>query len=79
MDNGHIIGPVRLRQCLLRLSGQDEASVESLLNPDDPQDVPRAIDMLEAIVALLTPHFVHAGSTATCPHQTSAPTPTWTP
>ncbi|KAJ7828306.1 hypothetical protein B0H13DRAFT_1917158 [Mycena leptocephala] len=46
------------------------ASVESLLNPDDPQEVPRAIDLLEAIVALRTPHFVHAGSTATCPHRT---------
>ncbi|KAJ7887691.1 hypothetical protein B0H13DRAFT_2235085 [Mycena leptocephala] len=43
---------------------QDEASVESLLNPDDPQDVPRAIDLLEAIVVLRTPHFVHARSTA---------------
>ncbi|KAJ7817651.1 hypothetical protein B0H13DRAFT_1922812 [Mycena leptocephala] len=46
-----------LRRCLLLLPGQDEVSVESLLNPDDPQDVPRAIDLLEAIVALLTPHF----------------------
>ncbi|KAJ7828317.1 hypothetical protein B0H13DRAFT_2373300 [Mycena leptocephala] len=67
MDNGRIVGPVRLRRCLLLLPGQDEASFESPLNPDDPQDVLRAIDLLEAIVARCTPHFVHAGSTATCP------------
>ncbi|KAK7012371.1 hypothetical protein R3P38DRAFT_3019043 [Favolaschia claudopus] len=52
MDNGRIINPNCLRRCLLLLPGQDEASVERLIDPDDPQDVPRAIMLLEAIVAL---------------------------
>ncbi|KAJ7872412.1 hypothetical protein B0H13DRAFT_2236271 [Mycena leptocephala] len=64
VDNGHIVGLVCLHRCLLLLPGQDAASVESLLNPNDPQDILRAIDLLEAIVVLRTPHFVHAGSTA---------------
>ncbi|KAJ7872648.1 hypothetical protein B0H14DRAFT_2344643, partial [Mycena olivaceomarginata] len=54
MDNGHIINPNCLRRCLFLLPGQDEDSVERLIIPDDPQDVPRAILLLEAIVALRT-------------------------
>ncbi|KAJ7509304.1 hypothetical protein B0H11DRAFT_1702886 [Mycena galericulata] len=52
MDNGRIVNPICLSRCLLLLPGQDEASVERLLNPDDPQHVPHAIDLLEAVVSL---------------------------
>jgi hypothetical protein len=41
-----------LQRCLLLLPGQTKDSVHTLLNPEDPQDVPRAILLLEAVVAL---------------------------
>ncbi|KAJ7888587.1 hypothetical protein B0H14DRAFT_2433366, partial [Mycena olivaceomarginata] len=52
LDNGRIVNPACLQRCLLLLPGQTDASVYTLLNPDDPQDVPRAILLLEAVVAL---------------------------
>ncbi|KAJ6456289.1 hypothetical protein C8R47DRAFT_996339 [Mycena vitilis] len=54
LDNGRIITPACLRRCLLLLPGQDEASIERLVNPDDPQHVPHALELLEAIVSLRT-------------------------
>ncbi|KAK6992977.1 hypothetical protein R3P38DRAFT_3078646 [Favolaschia claudopus] len=52
LDNGRVVGPVSLTRCLLLLPDQDAASVNLLLNPDDPQDVPTAIELLETIVQL---------------------------
>jgi hypothetical protein len=49
---GCIVNPACLQQCLLLLPGQTDASVYTLLNPDDPQDVPHVILLLEAVVAL---------------------------
>ncbi|KAJ7121422.1 hypothetical protein C8R44DRAFT_529506, partial [Mycena epipterygia] len=54
MDNGRVVNPTCLGRCLLLLPGQDEASVERILNPDDPQHVPHAIELLEAVVTLRT-------------------------
>ncbi|KAJ7154444.1 hypothetical protein C8R43DRAFT_885149 [Mycena crocata] len=54
MDNGRIMNPASLRRCLLLLPDQDEASVQRLINPDDPQHVPHAIELLEAIIRLRT-------------------------
>jgi hypothetical protein len=54
MDHGRIINPSCLRRCLLLLPGQDEASIERLVNPDDPQHIPHAIQLLEAIIAIRT-------------------------
>ncbi|KAJ7118192.1 hypothetical protein C8R44DRAFT_982874 [Mycena epipterygia] len=39
-------------RCLLLLEDQDKTSVDLLLNPNNLQDMPRAIDLLKAIVAL---------------------------
>ncbi|KAJ7818582.1 hypothetical protein B0H14DRAFT_3089476 [Mycena olivaceomarginata] len=52
LDNGRIVNPACLQRCLLLLPGQTEDSVYILLNPEDPQDVPCAILLLEAVVAL---------------------------
>ncbi|KAJ7831122.1 hypothetical protein B0H14DRAFT_3872306 [Mycena olivaceomarginata] len=49
---GRIVNPACLQRCLLLLPGQTDASVYTLLNPDDPQDVQRVILLLEAVVAL---------------------------
>ncbi|KAG1796728.1 uncharacterized protein HD556DRAFT_1441420 [Suillus plorans] len=42
--NGHTINSAVLARYLSWLPNQDEASILKLLNPDDPQDVPRAIE-----------------------------------
>ncbi|KAJ7572768.1 hypothetical protein C8J56DRAFT_806547 [Mycena floridula] len=52
IDNGIKISPVILARYMVLLPDEDEASVFKLLNPDDPQDVPRALDLLEAIIGL---------------------------
>lgn len=39
-----------LSRYLLWLPAHDEASVTKLLHPDDPQDVPRAIELMQAII-----------------------------
>ncbi|KAK6971541.1 hypothetical protein R3P38DRAFT_3413219 [Favolaschia claudopus] len=52
LDNGRVVGPVSLTRCLLLLPNHDAASVNLLLNPEDPQDVPTAIELLETIVEL---------------------------
>ncbi|KAJ7707891.1 hypothetical protein B0H16DRAFT_1393244 [Mycena metata] len=54
LDNGRIINPIALNRCLLLIPGKDQASVQRLLNPDDPQNVPIAIELLEAVVSLRT-------------------------
>ncbi|KAJ7192450.1 hypothetical protein GGX14DRAFT_380137 [Mycena pura] len=52
VDAGRVVNPTFLGQCLLLLQDHDANSVHKLLNPDDPQDVPRAIDLVEAIIAV---------------------------
>ncbi|KAK7013539.1 hypothetical protein R3P38DRAFT_3206912 [Favolaschia claudopus] len=52
VDAGRVVNPHFLAQCLELLDDHDEKSVHKLLNPDDPQDVPRAIDLIEAIISL---------------------------
>ncbi|KAJ7909926.1 hypothetical protein B0H13DRAFT_1616140 [Mycena leptocephala] len=52
VDAGRIVNPHFLGQCLQLIAEHDEKSVNKLLNPDDPQDVPRAIDLIEAIISL---------------------------
>ncbi|KAJ7878391.1 hypothetical protein B0H14DRAFT_2567354 [Mycena olivaceomarginata] len=54
MYNGRTVNPLCLSRSLLLLPGHDEASVQILLNPDDPQHIPSAIELLEAVVALRT-------------------------
>ncbi|KAG2044115.1 hypothetical protein BDR03DRAFT_977769 [Suillus americanus] len=50
LNNGCIINTMMLLRYLIWLPAQDEASVTKLLHPDDPQDVPHAIKLMQAIV-----------------------------
>ncbi|KAG1721835.1 hypothetical protein EDB19DRAFT_1898261 [Suillus lakei] len=50
LNNGCIINAMMLSRYLVWLPAYDEASVMKLLHPDDPQDVPRAIELMQAIV-----------------------------
>ncbi|KAH7926994.1 hypothetical protein BV22DRAFT_1103933 [Leucogyrophana mollusca] len=50
LNNGQIIGAAVLSRFLTWLPGHDDASVQRLLHPTDPQDVPRAIDCMKAII-----------------------------
>ncbi|KIK40925.1 hypothetical protein CY34DRAFT_24572 [Suillus luteus UH-Slu-Lm8-n1] len=50
--HGHSINSAVLARYLLWLPDQDETSILKLLNPDDPQDVPCAIELMQAIIAL---------------------------
>ncbi|KAJ7805417.1 hypothetical protein B0H14DRAFT_3771691 [Mycena olivaceomarginata] len=52
MNNGLIINPTMLAWYLIRLPGLDTAAVHDLLFPHDPQDVPRAVQLLLGIIAL---------------------------
>ncbi|KAG2740438.1 hypothetical protein P692DRAFT_201728137, partial [Suillus brevipes Sb2] len=52
LNNGRIINAMMLSRYLIWLPAHDEASVTKLLHPDDPQDVPRAIELMQAIVSL---------------------------
>ncbi|KAJ7679989.1 hypothetical protein B0H14DRAFT_3908259 [Mycena olivaceomarginata] len=52
VDAGEVVNPVFLGRSLQLLPQHDEKSVHKLLNPDDPQDVPRAIDLIEALISL---------------------------
>ncbi|KAJ7105296.1 hypothetical protein C8R44DRAFT_834477 [Mycena epipterygia] len=51
VDTGRVVNPIFLGECLNLLPEQDEKSVHNP-NTDDPMDVPRAIDLVEAIVSL---------------------------
>jgi hypothetical protein len=51
LNNGRIINAMMLSRYLLWLPAYDEASVTKVLHPDDPQDVPRAIELMQAIIA----------------------------
>ncbi|KAJ7662776.1 hypothetical protein DFH06DRAFT_1088352 [Mycena polygramma] len=50
--DGRIVNPFFLGEALSRLDGQDEKSVHRLLNPHDAQNVPTALDLVDAIVQL---------------------------
>ncbi|KAL0960227.1 hypothetical protein HGRIS_011861 [Hohenbuehelia grisea] len=52
LNNGRAIMPCHLARYLVHVPGQDSISVQRLLNPDDPQDVPQAIDLMDAIIRL---------------------------
>ncbi|KAG1852547.1 hypothetical protein F4604DRAFT_1933696 [Suillus subluteus] len=51
LNNGRIINTMMLSRYLLWLPAYDEASVSKVLHPDNPQDVPRAIELMQAIIA----------------------------
>ncbi|KAK6995668.1 hypothetical protein R3P38DRAFT_2567181 [Favolaschia claudopus] len=55
--NGRIINPAVLTRFLARLPDQSEDSVRKLLFPDDPQDVPRAVELMDAITEFLVCDF----------------------
>ncbi|KAG1882133.1 hypothetical protein F4604DRAFT_1921847 [Suillus subluteus] len=55
--NGHTINSAVLARYLSWLPDQDEASILKLLNPDDPQDTPRMIELMQAIIALSKNEF----------------------
>ncbi|KAF7355837.1 hypothetical protein MVEN_00912000 [Mycena venus] len=55
--NGRIINPAVLTRFLARLPDQSDDSVRKLLFPDDPQDVPRAVELMEAIIELIACDF----------------------
>ncbi|KAG2120169.1 hypothetical protein BD769DRAFT_1671813 [Suillus cothurnatus] len=50
LNNGHIINAMMLSRYLVWLPTYDEASVMKLFHPDDPQDIPWAIELMQAIV-----------------------------
>ncbi|KAG1782210.1 hypothetical protein EV702DRAFT_1240022 [Suillus placidus] len=50
LNNGRMINSMMLARYLVWLPAYDETSVIKLLHPDDPQDVPRAIELMQAIV-----------------------------
>ncbi|KAJ7457020.1 hypothetical protein FB451DRAFT_1142947 [Mycena latifolia] len=52
LNNGRIINPAMLARYLVRLPDQTPESVQQMLFPHDPQDVPRAIELLQAVVAV---------------------------
>ncbi|KAF7338629.1 hypothetical protein MVEN_02089200 [Mycena venus] len=52
LNNGRVINPAMLARYLIRLPQHSPESVQKMLYPHDPQDVPRAIELLEAVVAV---------------------------
>ncbi|KAJ6537906.1 hypothetical protein B0H19DRAFT_1213638 [Mycena capillaripes] len=50
VDAGRVVDPHFWGQCLQLLADYNQKSVDKLMNPDDPQDVSRAIELVEAIV-----------------------------
>ncbi|KAG1725128.1 hypothetical protein EDB19DRAFT_1897825 [Suillus lakei] len=58
LNNGRVINAMMLSRYLVWLPAYDEASVTKLLHPDDPQDVPRAIELMQAIVDFSKSHNV---------------------
>lgn len=52
LNNGHSVTSAVLARYLAWLPEQDESSITKLLNPDDPQDVPRAVELMQAIISL---------------------------
>ncbi|KAH7918867.1 hypothetical protein BV22DRAFT_1023900, partial [Leucogyrophana mollusca] len=52
LDNGRIINSNMLRHHLSLLPGSDDTSAQKLLYPDDPQDIPCAVELMNAIICL---------------------------
>ncbi|KAJ7089455.1 hypothetical protein C8R44DRAFT_892410 [Mycena epipterygia] len=52
LNNGRVINPAMLARYLIHLPEQTSDSVQQLLFPHDAQDVPRAIDLMKAAIAL---------------------------
>ncbi|KAG1741482.1 uncharacterized protein EDB91DRAFT_1248037 [Suillus paluster] len=52
LNNGRAINSTMLERYLLWVEGIDEARALKLLYPDDPQDVPRAVELMNAVIAL---------------------------
>ncbi|KAG1796095.1 hypothetical protein EV424DRAFT_1334292, partial [Suillus variegatus] len=50
LNNGRIINSMMLARYLVWLPAYDEAAVTKLLHPDDPQDVPHAVELILAII-----------------------------
>ncbi|KIK33801.1 hypothetical protein CY34DRAFT_26978 [Suillus luteus UH-Slu-Lm8-n1] len=50
LNNGRIINSMMIARYLVWLPAYDEAAVTKLLHPDDPQDVPRAVELILAII-----------------------------
>ncbi|KAJ7817905.1 hypothetical protein B0H14DRAFT_3741056 [Mycena olivaceomarginata] len=63
MNNGLIINPTMLTWYLIRLPSLDTAAVHDLLFPHDPQDVPRAVQLLLGIIALRELNYGAAADT----------------
>ncbi|KAJ7442126.1 hypothetical protein FB451DRAFT_1105911 [Mycena latifolia] len=52
LRNGRVINPAMLSRYLVRLPGQSSDSVKNLLFPDDPQDVPRAVELMQTVIEI---------------------------
>ncbi|KAI0054409.1 hypothetical protein BV25DRAFT_1949134 [Artomyces pyxidatus] len=52
LNNGRIINATSLTRYLQLLPGQDDDSVHTLLYPGDAQDVPRAVELMQGIIAI---------------------------
>ncbi|KAG2742207.1 hypothetical protein P692DRAFT_201659687, partial [Suillus brevipes Sb2] len=50
LNNGRVINSMMLARYLAWLPAYEEAAVTKLLYPDDPQDVPRAVELMLAII-----------------------------
>ncbi|KAG1837377.1 hypothetical protein DFJ58DRAFT_734422 [Suillus subalutaceus] len=50
LNNGRVINSMMLARYLVWLPAYEEAAVTKLLYPDDPQDVPRAVELMLAII-----------------------------
>ncbi|KAG1851050.1 hypothetical protein DFJ58DRAFT_729031 [Suillus subalutaceus] len=50
LNNGHIINSMMLARYLSWLPACDEQAVTKLLHPDDPQDVPHAVELMLAVI-----------------------------
>ncbi|KAG2131407.1 uncharacterized protein EDB93DRAFT_1243134 [Suillus bovinus] len=50
LNNGRVINSMMLAWYLVWLPAYDEAAVMKLLHPDNPQDVPRAVELMLAII-----------------------------
>ncbi|KAG2032822.1 hypothetical protein BDR03DRAFT_873313, partial [Suillus americanus] len=52
LNNGRVINAMMLSRYLVWLPTYDKASVTKLLHPDNPQDVPQAVELIKAIIEL---------------------------
>ncbi|KAG2129459.1 hypothetical protein DEU56DRAFT_915172 [Suillus clintonianus] len=52
LNNGRCINMSMLQHYLVWIDGIDEARAQKLLYPDDPQDVPRAVELMSAVIKL---------------------------